>query len=154
MIINVLNEDVFNTDLKHIAFAINTEGYNDAGFAGQVSKRAPQLANTGEQKLGDVITVEANGKQFHGLVCHSLSGSGWKNAPEAICNALDMIVAPDDEPIAVVLMGAGMIGQMSGANVVDNTKAIHASKKKCVLHTFEYTKGAVLGALGLKQLPV
>lgn len=152
MIIDVKNEDVFLTPLKHIAFAINTEGYNDAGFAGQVSRRAPQLANTGKQNFGDVISVEAVGKHFHGLVCHSLGGEGWSGAPQAIIKALDMIQSPEDEPIAVVLMGAGMIGQMSGANVRANTKAIHASKKKCVVHTLEYSKAAVLEVLGLKKL--
>ena len=38
MVVKTIQEDIFNTEAKHIAFAVNTEGYNDAGFAGQDRK--------------------------------------------------------------------------------------------------------------------
>lgn len=145
MITKVLNEDVFKTPYKHIAFAINTEGFNDAGFAGQVSGRyAPTLANTGKKQLGEIVSIQAGEKTFHGLVCHSLK-NGWKGAPEAITSCLEKIET--DEPIAVVLMGAGMIGQMSGADVIANAKAIHKAKKNIVLHSLEYTEKSVFDAV-------
>ncbi|MCC6323269.1 hypothetical protein IT400_00575 [Candidatus Nomurabacteria bacterium] len=145
MIKNVKNEDVFKTPHRHIAFAINTEGFNDAGFAGQVSLRfAPELASTGEKELGEVISIKAGEKTFHGLVCHSLK-KGWGDAPKAITSCLEKI--DTDEPIAVVLMGAGMIGQMSGADVVANAKAIHNAKKDIILYCLEYSEKAVFDAV-------
>ncbi|MDO4962773.1 MAG: hypothetical protein Q4E75_01555 [bacterium] len=39
MIIKTVQDDIFNSEAKHIAFAVNTEGYNDSGFAGQVSDK-------------------------------------------------------------------------------------------------------------------
>ena len=36
MVVSTENKDIFKTEAKHIAFAINKEGYNDAGFAGAV----------------------------------------------------------------------------------------------------------------------
>jgi len=39
MIVDMVRGDIFETDCKYIAFAVNTEGINDAGFAGQVSRR-------------------------------------------------------------------------------------------------------------------
>lgn len=146
MITKVLNEDVFTTDCKHIAFAVNTKGFNDSGFAGQVCSRyAPEFANTGEKKLGDLVSVKADEKTFHGLVCHSLEVGGWDNAPSAITETLNKIEA--DEPIAVVLMGAGMIGRMSGADVIANVKAIHQSEKKIILHSLEFSEKAIFDVL-------
>ena len=145
MITEVKNDDIFNTDLKHVAFAVNTEGYNDSGFAGAVtSKFAPELASTGGNHLGEVLTsTTKDGKSFHGLVCHSLKGEGWSKAPETITKCLNAIETGESEKIAVILMGGGMIGQMSGANLLANIKAIHASEKSCVVYTLEYTEQAV-----------
>ncbi len=153
MITKVVTGNVFDTQARHIAYAINTQGFNDSGFAGQVATHCPQLANTGENSLGAVVTAEANGKFFHGLVCHSLEPGGWKEAPKSIIASLERIETEDDEPIAVVLMGAGMIGQMSGADVRANVKAIHESKKNCILYTLDYNGQAVLKVLQLKKFP-
>ena len=32
MVVKTVNDNVFNTEAKHIAFAINKEGYTDAGL--------------------------------------------------------------------------------------------------------------------------
>jgi hypothetical protein len=118
MIIDTIRGDVFKTPHKHIAFAVNTEGHNDAGFAGAVSSKYwPALESTGAKKPGEVLQKSAAGKTFHALVCHSLGGDSWKKTPELVAQCLDKLEVPDDEPIAVVLMGAGMIGQMGGADV-------------------------------------
>ena len=37
MVVRTIQEDIFKSDAKHIAFAVNVEGCNDSGFAGQVS---------------------------------------------------------------------------------------------------------------------
>lgn len=154
MITDVINGDIFNTPHKHIAFAINTEGFNDSGFAGQVAMRAPQITtpSIGGNNLGDVVSAEVEGKTFHGLVCHSLKENGWKHAPSSIIECLNKINVSDDEPIAIILMGAGMIGQMSGADIKANINAIYASKKNCIIYTPEYTKKAVLDVVDKKLL--
>ncbi len=147
MITKVINGNVFDTPYNHIAFAINTKGYNDAGFAGQVSERVPKIANTGKKDLGEVVSIESKGKIFHGLVCHSLEDNGWGGAPKAIITCLEKIQVTDTEPIAVVLMGAGMIGQMSGADVKANIRAIHQSKKNCVVYSLQYSEKAIFDVL-------
>ena len=148
MVTDAIPGNVFETPYKHIAFAVNTEGHNDAGFAGQVSSKIPSFANTGGNELGDILEGFVEGKNFYGLVCHSFGGDGWENAPNAITACLDKLNVPEDETIAVVLMGAGMIGQLSGANVKENIRAIHRSKKKCVIYNLMYTKKAVMNEIG------
>ncbi len=48
MIKDVITGNIFKTNCKHIAFAINTDGYNDAGFSGQVGNYTEKFINTGE----------------------------------------------------------------------------------------------------------
>ncbi len=136
MIVNTIRGDVFKTPYRHIAFAVNTEGCNDAGFAGAVSSRHwPGLADTGAKKLGDVISKNGEGKTFHALVCHSFGGDGWKKTAETVTECLDSLDVPDDETIAIVLMGAGMIGKMGGADVFSILGGMARSKKKVAVYT-------------------
>jgi hypothetical protein len=37
MIVRQVRGDIFASSQKHIAFAVSTDGFNDTGFAGQVS---------------------------------------------------------------------------------------------------------------------
>ena len=114
MIVNITRGDVFQSPHRYIVFAVNTEGYNDAGFAGAVSSRYwPDLANI-ENKLGTVLRHNAGDKTFWALVCHSLGVNGWKQTDETVMRCLDKIEVADSETIAIVLMGAGMVGQMGG----------------------------------------
>jgi len=138
MIVNTVRGDVFQAPNKHIAFAVNTEGCNDVGFAGAVSSRYwPELANTRALNLGlgSVIQTNIEGKTFHALVCHSLGGDGWSKTAEIVMECLDSLVIPDEETIAIVLMGAGMIGQMGGADVFAILGGMARSKKKVVVYT-------------------
>jgi len=136
MIVNTFRGDVFKTNCAHIAFAVNTKGYNDGGFAGQVSSSHwPELADTGGNKLGDVLSKKSKGKTFHALVCHSLGVEGWKNTPQTVTECLDALNVPDDEIVAVVLMGAGAIGQTEGADVFAILGGIARSKKKVAIYT-------------------
>ncbi len=152
MIKRVIKGNVFTTHLSDIAFAINTDGYNDHGFASQILMRyTGKFAITGEQPLGTLISAHGRGKNFHGLVCHTLVPGGWKKAPQAITEALNKIPVPDDKEIAVVLMGTGIVGTESGANAEANVKAIHASKKQCVVYSLNHDESVILDALGLKS---
>ena len=136
MIIDMVQDNVWNTPHKHIAFAVNTEGYNDAGFAGFISTHYwNALANTGEKQLGEIMSYETGKKTLHALVCHSLRGNGWGKAPEAITKCLDALDIPDNEPIAVVLMGIGIVAKKGGANVFHNLKGMALSKKSITVYT-------------------
>lgn len=77
----------------------------------------------------------AGGKTFHALVCHSLGGDGWKRTPQTAEQCLNALDVPEDETIAVVLMGAGMIGQMGGADVFGNLGGMARSKKRVAVYT-------------------
>jgi hypothetical protein len=136
MIAQRIRGNVYKADQKHIVFGINTEGYNDAGFAGQVARKVnPKLANTGGNQLGEALSFEGDNKTFHAVVCHSLSENpGWSKTPEVIEKALNELDTPEGEPIAVVLMGGGMIGQMMGADVDANLKAMERSSKEVYVY--------------------
>lgn len=136
MILDRVRGDIFAAPQKHIAFAVNTQGYNDAGFAGQVSSRVwPELENTGGNELGEVLKHPYGTKTYHALVCHSLDGGGWDETPRVAKECLDKLDVPDDEEIAVVLMGSGPVGMMQGANVEAILAGMETSKKKLVVYT-------------------
>ena len=136
MIVSRVRGDIFVAPQKHIAFAVNTQGYNDAGFAGQVSSQIwPKLASTGGNKLGDVLAHKNGDKTYHALVCHSLDSGGWNDTPRVARECLDKIDISDDEEIAVVLMGSGPVGMMQGADVEAILKGMEQSKKKLVVYT-------------------
>ncbi len=147
MIQKVLNEDIFDTPHSHIAFAINTEGINDSGFAGEVFSRfAPELVYTGPRKLGEVVSITSGDKTFHGMVCHSLDRGWGDNSSEVIISCLEKIETKNNEPIAVVLMGVN-----SGGDVIANAKAIHKANKTIVLYSLEYGQEAIFHAMSLMK---
>lgn len=130
--------DIFNSPCRHIVFAVNTEGRNERGFAGQVSQIYPELAGTGGNRLGGIITLgrQDQEKIFHAIVCHSLaSNPGWNKAPGIIEDCLNWLDIPDDEPIAVVLMGGGPIGQKMGADVRAILESMERSKKTLIVYS-------------------
>lgn len=129
MVKNEVRGDIFATSDKHIIFAINTEGYNDSGFAGAVSRKCwPELANTGGNKLGEVLTKKSGDKTFYAIVCHSLQAkNGWGDSPQIIEKAINEMQFPETENASIVAIGAGMIGIMSGAPTVK----IYEAFKKC-----------------------
>lgn len=136
MILGRVYGDIFLAPQKHIAFAVNTQGNNNSGFAGQVSSRDwPELASTDGNKLGEVLKRKGNGKIYYALVCHSLEADGWNETPRIAQECLDKIDAPDDEEIAVVLMGSGPVGRKQGADVEAILKGMEQSKKKLIVYT-------------------
>ena len=124
--------DILAGGETRIAFAVNTEGFNDAGFAGVISRKYwPQLANAGVHTLGTVLKKECDGVTFYALVCHSLN-DGWQNQTEIIRKCFDQI--DGDEPVASISIGTGLIGIMSGANFAEIKAGMEASKTKIILY--------------------
>ena len=135
MIIDTRRGNIFESPFTHIIFAVNTQGVNDAGFAGQVSSRFwPELASIGQHQLGEHLTYQGkDGRFYHALVCHSLDAGGWDESPQAITQALDACDLPEHS--AMVLAGSGMVGRMQGADVYAILGGIARSRHKIVLYT-------------------
>lgn len=143
MIVDVIRGDVLESKHSYIVFAVNTSGANDAGFAGAVASRYwPELSSIGPTPVGAILEKVWPGtpvRTFFAIACHELREGGWANAPEVIQRTLDDI---SDRwlwmplgPIAVVLMGAGMIGKMCGADVLSNLGAMARSRLPVVVYT-------------------
>lgn len=125
-------KNILTNGATRIAFAVNTEGFNDAGFSGVVSRNFwPELANTGPQQLGTVLTKECDGKTFYALVCHSLE-NGWKNQAEVIKDCFDNINI--QEPVASISIGTGLIGILSGADFDQIKMGMENSKTQIILY--------------------
>ena len=143
MIIKTIQDDIFNSKANHIAFAVNTEGYNDAGFAGQVSSRYwKELAICGNHELGTVLSKTVGDKTFHALVCHSLYDGWGENQAEIIKECFDKIPC-NEEPIATIAIGTGFVGMISGANFRQIVCGMHDSKQKIMLHA-NYTLDSIM----------
>lgn len=132
IIANKKGKDILYGKEKRIAFAVNTEGINDFGFAGKISdKYWPELKYCGECQLGTVLTKETDHCTFYALVCHSLA-DGWKNQTETIKKCFDGINSP--EPFATISIGAGFIGKMTGANTSEIFEGMEQSKQQIILY--------------------
>lgn len=143
MVIKTVQDNIFNSEAKHIAFAVNTEGYNDAGFAGQVaSEYWNELANCGPHEIGTVLSNKVGDKTFHALVCHSLENGWGENQAEVIKECFDKIPA-NGEPVATIAIGTGFVGMMSGANFRQIICGMHDSEQQVMLHA-DYTLEAVI----------
>lgn len=135
MIVKTVRDNIFNTDVRHIVFAINKEGYNDVGFSGKVSSKIwPELSDFGCHEIGDVFSKEVDGRLFHALVCHSLK-EGWpEDQAETIRECFDKIPA-DGEVIASVAIGTGLIGVVSGSDFRQIVCGMHDSNQEIILYT-------------------
>ena len=143
MVVKTVQDNIFNSEAKHIAFAVNAEGYNDSGFAGQVSRKYwNELANCGEHEIGTVLSKTIGDKTFHALVCHSLHGDWGENQAEFIKECFDKIPA-DGEPIATIAIGTGLIGMLSGANFRQIVCGMHDSTQQIMLYA-NYTLDDVI----------
>lgn len=141
MIVKKIRGDIFSTVDRHIVFALNIEGINDSGFAGQVARIGfSEILNTNGKNVftredlsyGMVISKEIKGKTYHGIVCHSLR-SGWNNAERHILKGLNQLNV--QEPMSVVLIGAGLIGQIQGAPIKDILWAFKECNKELTVYT-------------------
>ena len=129
--------NIMDTDCKHIAFAVNTEGINDSGFAGSVARLGwEELKDVGAMKLGSVISKKIGDKTYHALVCHSLKNGWGKNQAEVIKQCFDNIDIDDSEEIASIAIGTGFVGMLTGANPREIVCGMCDSKKNIVLYGF------------------
>lgn len=131
--------DIFDTKAHHIAFGVhwrNSKGeLNNAhsGFAALVAAYGwPELA-TFEFEKGKPETKFIKGKYFHALPIHSNEKNGWDEAPELICQCLNLINVPGTEVISCVLMGGGDSGLKYKATV-RNIEGFIKTYKTVVLH--------------------
>jgi len=133
MIIEKLQgRDILKSGEKRIAFAVNTEGINDSGFAGMISRKYwPELAYIGKCELGTVLTKDSDDITFYALVCNSLR-NGWQNQTEVIKKCFDSINTLGS--IASISIGTGEVGILSGANFDEIKKGMELSEKKIILY--------------------
>ena len=115
MIKKSIQDNILNSVAKHIAFAVNSEGKNECGFAGQICKYWPELADIGEHEIGTVLSKTVGNRTFHALVCHSLDDGWGENQDEIIKECFDKIPASGEE-IATIAIGTGFVGKYSGAD--------------------------------------
>lgn len=142
MVVKAVKADVFETESRHIAFAINKEGINDSGFAGLVAdKYWPEIKYCGEHKIGTVLSKTVGDKTYHALVCHSLHSDWGDHQREIIKECFDKI--PTDEPIATIAIGTGLVGMLSGANFRQIVCGMHDSSKEIILHS-DYSLEAII----------
>jgi hypothetical protein len=135
MIITEKKGDIFTTEDKHIVFALNTNGYNDGGFAGQVAKRGfTEILNTGGNQLGEVLEKTIDGITYHGIVCHSLEPGGWAESPEIILKALNEMTFDDNA--SIVAIGAGFISALSGAPWDRIKESFNKCNKRLTIWTY------------------
>lgn len=134
MIINEKKGDILDTFSKrHVAFAVNSEGINNSGFAGNISRMYwPGLLNIQEAELGTVYTKEYNNFVFHALVCHSLM-NGWTDTEKVITNCFNAI--PTNDTICSIAIGTGLVGLLSGANWQKIKEGMEKSKKEIIIYT-------------------
>ena len=135
MVVRTVQEDIFNTDVAHIAFAVNMEGYNDSGFAGLVSNKYwSELSDCGKHDLCTVMSKKVGDKTFHALVCHSLE-NGWGDEQAEIIRCCFDNIPANGEEIATIAIGTGFVGMLSGADFRQIVCGMHDSRQKIVLHS-------------------
>ena len=135
MLKKVILKDIFEAEEKHIAFSINTEGYNDACFAADVAKKYwPGLERTDKKELGDVITKKVGDKTYYAIVCYSLQ-NGWdSNTTEIIKKCFDEIET-NGEPLATIPIGTGYAEWLKDANFREIIQGMQESKQNIVMYS-------------------
>jgi hypothetical protein len=129
---NKQGNNILNGNEKRIAFAVNSEGVNDSGFAGMISQKFwRELAFIGETEIGTVLTKKVGGVEYFALCCHSLK-NGWGDQRRVIKQCFDAI--PGDEPVASISIGTGFVGVLSGAQFSLIKAGMEDSNKKIILY--------------------
>ena len=134
MLKKVILKDIFEAEEKHIAFNINTEGYNDECFAADVAKRYwPEIEKSGKNKLGEVIPKKVGDKTYYAIVCYSLNDE-WKNTREIIKECFDKIET-NGEPIATIPIGTAYPDRLTHANFREILQGMQESKQDIVMYS-------------------
>ena len=126
--------DIFEAPEKYTAFAVNTNGVNDSGLAGMMFRKYPNLALTYPNfhpiPAGAHFFDISKDKVLCLLAAHTL-GEPWDHEKTQIAiNGLSEI----QEPIAIVKIGTGMIGQMLNADWDKIRKMLENSPAKFVIY--------------------
>ena len=131
MITNIEKHDIFEASPHHILFAVNKEGLNDAGFAGQVADLWPGL-NGMALELGQTASFKhpAVNSTFHALCVHHLGVGGWKETPFLVSMALSGLQIGHGQRVGMVMAGSGPVGQAQGADVLEILNAVAKSGLK------------------------
>lgn len=133
MIKNVQIGNVLNTELGHVAFAINKEGVMDSFVAKQVVKLGWPELEQDVYNLGSTLSKKIGDKTYHAMVCYSLR-SGWQNQSSTIMSCLDQIST--DKEIAVAV-GCETVQIQQGAKIKEIKDGMENSKKRLVLYRKE-----------------
>ena len=151
MIVNTFNHDMFKTNCKNIAFAINTEGYNDTGFPGEVADRCwKELSNCGKNEIGTILSKKVGDTTFYAIVCYSLDYGWSENIEEIIKDCFDRLPL-NGEPVAAESIGTGFAGVMTGADFRKIIKGMHESKQQIELQS-EYPYEDILDCFDLEDI--
>lgn len=137
--------EITKTFHHHLVFGINKEGIVKwDGFVNQkICQYAMAFSITEEREIGDVLTIQTGLEKYHGIVCYSIK-DGWEDTPKTIRACLDKIETKDDESIFVATIGSDLFEQMPWHLVRESIKAIHLSKKNCIVYTSQDTKEKIL----------
>jgi hypothetical protein len=138
MVLEIVRGDVLSTECKHIIFAVNIEGLNDAGFAGRITSDFwPEIRYEMRSPLGTVFEKKLpDGRTLHAIACHSLCVGGWNKTADVLeeCFRTKFAAIPDDEVIASVQIGGGPVGEVMGADVVAIRGVMERSPKNFLLY--------------------
>jgi len=109
MIMRTVRGNIFETECRHIAFAVSAEGnFTRGGVALAAIRRCwPDLRRVGASTLGTAHSKCVGDITYHALVCHTWQPGGWVRTPEHVTSCLDSLNVPDDEEIAIVHIGTG-----------------------------------------------
>lgn len=135
MLKKVILKDIFEAEEKHIAFSINTEGYNDECFAADVAKRYwPEIEKSGKNKLGEVIPKKVGDKTFYAIVCYSLQ-DGWDSKTSKIIKECFDKIETNGEPIATIPIGTAYPDRLTHANFREILQGMQESKQDIVMYS-------------------
>lgn len=142
MIKDIKEGSIFNTELRHIAFPITTEGVNYTEVGKIIERKGfNKLSSVVHKKLGSVVSMEIDGINYYGLVTHSLRHSWQDHQDLIIKECFDKIKTNED--IATVAIGTDYIDVMTGADFYDILYGMYKSSKNIIMYS-EYDYGNVL----------
>lgn len=133
--VRAVQSNILDSDAKHIVFAINKEGYNDTGFAGEISKEYWEgLQKYSSDRFGKVFSKTIGDKTFYAIVCYSID-EGWPdNTREIIKESFDKIQS-NGEPIDTIPIGTRYTEKLTGADFKEIVNGMQDSKQEIYLHS-------------------
>lgn len=146
MIVKVEQRNIFDSDVKHVAFLINTDGSYGVSFASQIAgSRNPKIkySNTSlvsflsklefseDYEIGRVISKKIDDIVFHALVCSPFREDV---EVETIQNCIDKIPSNGDV-IAFAGFGPNDIAETEESSLRKFICGLHDSNQRIHLHS-------------------